>query len=94
MPAAAGAPKMRRMADEADLAFDSEQTYLRQVLAAQRQTRQAALQRAGRCHWCGNTDDIGERLFCDSDCASDWEYEDTLQRRLGLAPRSASPVAH
>jgi len=86
---------MRRMADEADLAFDSEQRYLTQVLAAQRASgRRAGLPRAGRCHWCGNTDDIGDRLFCDSDCASDWEYEDSLQRRLGLAPRSASAAAH
>lgn len=86
---------MQGMADEADLAFDSEQRYLSQVLAAQRLNgRQAGLPRAGRCHWCGNTDDIGDRLFCDSDCAADWEYEDSLQRRLGLAPRGASAAAH
>jgi hypothetical protein len=81
------------MADEADLAFDSEQTYLRQVLAAQRHNgSRAALPRLGRCHWCGNTEGIAQRLFCDSDCAEDWEYEDSLQRRLGLAPRSAPAV--
>jgi hypothetical protein len=71
------------MADEADLAFDSEQRHLAQALAAQR-TRTAALKPAGWCHHCGNEDGIADRLFCDSDCAADWEYEDSLRRRLGL----------
>ncbi|MEJ6020647.1 hypothetical protein [Ramlibacter sp. PS4R-6] len=69
--------------DEADLAFDSEQRYLSQALAAQR-TRTGGLKAVGSCHNCGNAEDIGERLFCDSDCAADWEYQDSLRRRLGL----------
>ena len=27
---------------------------------------------------------LADRLFCDTDCAEDWEYEDSLRRRLGL----------
>jgi hypothetical protein len=73
------------MADEADLAFDSEQRHLKNALAAQR-SRSATLRPTGCCHHCGNEDGIGQRLFCDSDCAADWEYEDALRRRLGLAP--------
>jgi len=73
------------MADEADLAFDSEQRHLKQALAAQR-SRSAVLRPVGRCHNCGNEESIEERLFCDSDCAADWEYEDGLRRKLGLSP--------
>ena len=71
------------MADEADIAFDSEQRHLSHALAAQR-SRSVVLRPVGYCHNCGNADGIGERLFCDSDCAADWEYEDSLRRRLGL----------
>lgn len=71
------------MADEADLAFDSEQRHLTQALAAQRQRRRV-LQPVGCCHNCGNSDGMQERLFCDADCAADWEYQDSLRRRLGL----------
>ena len=77
--------------DEADLAFDSEQHYLRQVLAAQQRAHRG-LARIGRCHFCGNDEAIGDRLFCDSDCAADWEYEDSLQRKLGLRPQGAPAV--
>ena len=74
--------------DEADLAFDQEQRYLSQALAAQR-ARPGGLRAIGSCHNCGNADGIAERLFCDADCAGDWEYEDSLRRRLGLmGPRS------
>lgn len=72
------------MADEADLAFDSEQRHLTQALAAQR-FRGAVLRPIGACHHCGNEEGIAERLFCDTDCAADWEYEDRLRRRLGRA---------
>ena len=72
------------MADEADLAFDSEQRHLTQALAAQRK-RGGALKPVGYCHHCGHEVGIAERLFCDTDCASDWEYQDKLRRRLGLS---------
>jgi hypothetical protein len=76
-------PMEATMADEADLAFDSEQRHLSQALAAQR-SRGGVLQPIGSCHHCGNDEGIGQRLFCDTDCAADWEYEDKLRRRLGL----------
>lgn len=78
------------MADEADLAFDSEQRHLKTALAAQR-TRSAALRPVGSCHFCGNREGIEGRLFCDGDCAADWEYEDGLRRKLGLALPAAAP---
>jgi hypothetical protein len=71
------------MADEADLAFDSEQRHLTHSLAAQRQ-RGRVLQPAGCCHFCGNSADIQQRLFCDADCATDWEYQASVRRKLGL----------
>jgi len=74
--------------DEADLAFDSEQRHLTQALAAQRR-RGGVMQPIGSCHHCGTEEGIGNRLFCDSDCAADWEYEFTLRQKLGL-PMSSS----
>ncbi|HZY17816.1 MAG TPA: hypothetical protein VFE82_05000 [Ramlibacter sp.] len=76
------------MADEADLAFDSEQRYLNHALATRGQ-RSRILQPMGSCHHCGNTDGIADRLFCDVDCASDWEYEHSLRSRLGLPAATA-----
>lgn len=81
---------MQRMADEADLAFDSEQRHLTLALAAQK-SRYGVLRPMGACHYCGNDDGIEARLFCDADCAGDWEYEDSLRRKLGLSvPQKAS----
>jgi len=77
------------MADEADLAFDSEQRHLTHALATQRR-RNAVLRPRGTCHNCGS-DGISDRLFCDSDCAEDWEYEDAVRRKLGLGRASAAP---
>ena len=71
------------MADEADLAFDSEQRHLTHALAAQR-SRPARLRAVGACHYCGNEDGLQSRLFCDKECARDWDYEDALRRKLGL----------
>jgi hypothetical protein len=77
--------------DEADLAFDSEQRYLSQALAAQRH-RHGVLQPVGSCHNCGNTE-IQERLFCDTDCAADWEYETSVRRKLGLGDGVTAPAS-
>jgi len=79
------------MADEADLAFDSEQRHLTHALATQRR-RHVVLRPIGSCHHCG-TEGIEERLFCDGDCAADWEYQDSLRRKLGLS-NSGAPLAH
>lgn len=79
--------------DEADLAFDSEQRYLTMALAAQRRAC-AGLQATGSCHFCGNEGGLEGRLFCDADCAGDWEYENALRRKLGLAGAKESPATH
>jgi predicted nucleic acid binding AN1-type Zn finger protein len=83
------------MADEADLAFDSEQRHLTHALAAQRK-RVGVLRAIGSCHNCGNSDGIADRLFCDSDCAADWEYETSLRKKLGLGGGSdeVAPITH
>jgi hypothetical protein len=71
------------MADEADLAFESEQRHLAQALAAQRRSG-GRLQPIGCCHYCAGSEAIEDRLFCDVDCAADWEYENSVRRKLGL----------
>ena len=78
------------MADEADLAFDSEQRHLTHALAAQRSQAARVLHPIGECHHCGADEGLELRLFCDADCAKDWEYEATLRRRLGLP--AAGPI--
>jgi hypothetical protein len=77
--------------DEADLAFDSEQRHLTLALAAQRR-RGGVLQPIGSCHHCGQ-DAVAGRLFCDQDCAADWEYEDGVRRKLGLSGGASRPEA-
>ncbi|MEJ7928728.1 hypothetical protein WG922_01965 [Ramlibacter sp. AN1015] len=76
------------MADEADLAFDSEQRHMAQALAAQRR-RRSVMQPIGQCHYCGDTERIAQRLFCDSECAAAWEHESALRTRQGLPARQA-----
>ena len=78
--------------DEADLAFEWEQRNLAHALAEQRR-RDVRLQPVGSCHNCENTEAIGDRLFCDADCAADWEYEHALRRKLGL-PTGAAAAVH
>ena len=71
--------------DEADLAFESEQLHFAQALAAQRR-RGGRLQPIGSCHYCAEQQSAQERLFCNADCAADWEYENSLRSKLGLTP--------
>lgn len=78
------------MADEADLAFDSEQRHLTHALAAQRQ-RSRVLQPIGCCHYCAADITVQQRLFCDGDCAADWEYQDAVRRKLGLGGSQGMP---
>ena len=71
--------------DEADLAYESEQRHFAQALAAQRR-RSTRLRPIGSCHFCAETNSIDDRLFCDTECAADWEYENSLRTKLGLLP--------
>lgn len=74
------------MPDEADLAFDAEQDHLTRALAQQHQ--HSTLPRpAGYCHNCGSAE-VGHRLFCDSECAADWEHQFRVRRKLGLRQAS------
>jgi hypothetical protein len=72
------------MADEVDLAFEAQERHLSMAIAAQRRAGSRQLKPMGSCHWCGNTEDLGVRLFCDADCSRDWEREDSLRRKQGL----------
>jgi hypothetical protein len=72
------------MADEVDIAFEAQERHLSLALAAQRKAGGQRLQATGICHYCGNPQDMGVRLFCDSDCSQDWEREDSLRRKQGL----------
>jgi hypothetical protein len=76
--------------DEADLAFEWEQRNLAHALAEQRR-RDVRLQPVGSCHNCESTE-VGDRLFCDADCAADWEYEHSLRRKLGLQSGAEAAV--
>ncbi|MBG9390579.1 hypothetical protein [Caenimonas aquaedulcis] len=69
--------------DEADLAFDAEQRHFAQALAAQR-SRAGRLRPIGSCHYCEEQVTEQDRLFCNADCAADWEYENSLRTKLGL----------
>ena len=80
------------MADEADLAFDSEQRHLTHALAAQR-SRTSALRAVGICHHCGNDEGLADRLFCDSACAAVWLSGYRVRRGLGVALPARPPRA-
>ena len=47
--------------------------------AVSQRKRESGLQATGHCHWCDEPV-TGERRFCDSDCADDWE-RDRAKRR-------------
>lgn len=72
------------MADEVDLAFEAQERHLSMAIAAQRRAGGCRLKPMGSCHWCGNDQDLGVRLFCDAECSRDWEREDSLRRKQGL----------
>ncbi|AUR89481.1 hypothetical protein NVP1123O_52 [Vibrio phage 1.123.O._10N.286.48.F3] len=42
------------------------------------------LQVNGRCHYCDEYVEHPSALFCDSDCAQDWEKEQQARKRNGL----------
>lgn len=73
------------MADEADLANDQAERFLSQALANHRSNTPRLAPR-GRCYYCeaefDETDPAGnKKLFCDSDCAKDYEHEQRLKAR-------------
>lgn len=66
------------MADDADRAAERIENVIMDGIAACR--RSHGLIAVGACHYCGE-DCHG--LFCNKDCASDWEYEQARKRANG-----------
>lgn len=69
------------LADEAEMAFDIEQQNLSSAIAAQLKQK-SSLHPIGVCHYCDSTVNL-KQLFCNSDCAKDWEREDKQRRVAG-----------
>ena len=68
------------MPDEIDLANEQAERWLNQALANRSQQPKLAVK--GSCHYCEADFAAGdERLFCDSECAQDYEKEQRLRAR-------------
>lgn len=65
--------------DDLDRAFEHEDMVRRIGLAAARSHR-SGLQACGECHACGEELEPG-RLFCDADCAQDYERQRRLRQQ-------------
>lgn len=61
------------MADEVDLTSEHEQRFhSMQIKSIQAASKKRELPVIGKCHWCDEPFPEGDqRLFCDSECASD-----------------------
>lgn len=73
------------MADEADAASDLEELARLSAIAQSRaQLSQRRIVPRGRCHAC-ETPVTPQQLFCDSECAQDWEWvQQGRRRKMGL----------
>lgn len=67
------------MADPADLAQEHIEREQANFLAQRKPIGEKA---CGACHFCGE-EVHGVALFCDTDCAQDYEREQTLLARQG-----------
>lgn len=73
------------MADEADYANEQAERWLKQSLENRNTSKRLAPK--GACYFCEaefdkETDaEYARRLFCDKDCADDFEYEERLKNR-------------
>ncbi len=70
------------MADEADMAFALEQQ-AREAAILDRRNARPVLVANGECHYCGEHVEGANQLFCDLDCAKDWEREQALLKLRG-----------
>lgn len=68
------------MADDADRADERIANVVSDALAEAR--RKPRLIAAGFCHYCGEQVQAGH-LFCDKECAGDWEYEQERRKANG-----------
>lgn len=76
------------MADEADIANDLAELALQQALIAARNTASnLRLTPRGTCYNCEESlepiDGQDVKIFCDADCADDWERVRAAQARNG-----------
>jgi len=69
------------MADEADMAQQTESLYLD---AALRRRPGPELPAIGICHYCGEAVHSSAK-FCDNECADEWDREQSLRRKNGDA---------
>lgn len=68
------------MADEADITDERMALELPRLIAASRKPVGPAA--CGACHFCGEPV-TGTRVFCDEDCAQDWQREQMHKAREG-----------
>ncbi len=73
------------MADEADLAYEVQERALNAALATRKTDSLPAI---GRCHYCETefdpaSPDSVRKLFCDADCAGDYDLERRQRQRNG-----------
>lgn len=73
------------MADEVDIANQQAARWLQQSLEAARKSSNT-LAPKGACHYCDTAFEPSEphasrKLFCDSECAADYEREQKLKNR-------------
>lgn len=69
------------MADIADQASENQEHLNRQALSHRRDISDRPTPN-GECHACGEHVD-GERIFCDSVCARDWNHEQLRKKANG-----------
>ena len=71
------------MADDADRSDKRiEDTVAAGIARVRSKLTQRMLAAVGYCHYCEEELPPG-RLFCDKDCAGDWQYEQDRKRALG-----------
>lgn len=72
------------MSDDADVACELEEIERESgIAAAKKALEQPELRPIGVCHSC--EEPVSKpKLFCDSECAKDWQwYQDGIRRRFG-----------
>lgn len=71
------------MADIADRSDDNITNVVADGIARARRELAASLPPIGICHWC--LEDVNaDQVFCDQDCADDWQHNHDRRKELGL----------
>lgn len=74
------------MADEIDLANEQAERWLAMSLSANKRSGAHSLTPKGSCHYCetefdSKSEDGARKLFCDSECAKEYEAEQRRRAR-------------